>query len=292
MAFDPTRESQLSEDKLKWGYWWVLHKVQVRKVFTVFMAVLSTILVGYAGFGFFDWFFGSGVRERAQIAALTVSQTDFGAFRDANAPRPLAIEDAQMLQVGEGSYDLFAGISNQNVRWWAEIDYQFLASGVEIKPGKAYLLPGEIKFLRSLGVKSEAGPGSPRLEVTSILWHRVDPHAVKPDYAAWARERLDFAVTDVKFTPPDPADPIAVSRATFTVKNNTAFSYWNVGFFVVLFDGSRIGAVNFVTISELRSGQQRQVDASWFTDLPGVSRVEVTPEVNIFDVRSYIPPGR
>lgn len=292
MAFDPTREGQLSEDKLKWGYWWVTHKVQVRKVFTVCLGIFGGALVVYAGFGFLDWFFGSGVRERAQIAALTRPQMDFVAFNNALSPKPLIIDDAQTLDAGSNSYDMFAQVTNSNLRWWLEIDYKFEAGGVDIPPAKAYVLPGETKFLRSLGVKSETSPGSPTLNIVGVHWHRVDQHVVRPDYATWAQMRLNFAITDVEFKPPDPTDPIAISRASFTVTNDTAYGYWNVGFFVTLQNGGSIVGVNYVTISELRPGQARTVDATWFGDLPPVTRVEVTPEVNIFDDRVYIAPGR
>jgi len=108
MAFEPTREGQLTEEKLKWGYWWITHKVQVRKVFTVFMALLAAALVGYAAFGFLDWFFGSGVRERAQIGMLTQDVTDFEAFRRGLAPEPLVIDDALMLDANENVYDFIS----------------------------------------------------------------------------------------------------------------------------------------------------------------------------------------
>jgi hypothetical protein len=292
MAFEPTREGQLTEEKLNWGYWWVTHKVRVRRAFTVFMALLAAALVGYAGFGFLDWFFGSGVRERAQIGLLTQEVTDFNAFRQGLAPEPLVIDDANLLDANENTYDFIAQVSNENLRWWAEVDYRFLAAGAETRPTTAYILPGETKYLRALGVKSETRPAGPQIEVSAVRWKRVDQHAVRPDYKTWAGARLEFAIDDVKFTPPSPNDPISVSRATFTVTNRTAYSYWSAGFFVTLFTGSRIAGVNYVTISELRAGRSVPVDASWFIDLPSVSRVEVIPEVNIFDDRVYIPPGR
>ena len=141
-------------------------------------------------------------------------------------------------------------------------------------------------------MKSETRPAGPEIEVSAVRWKRVDQHAVRPDYKTWAQARLDFAIEDVKFAPPSPTDAISVSRATFTIANRTAYSYWSAGFFVVLYSGSRIVGVNYVTISELRAGRSTPVDASWFIDLPSVSRVEVIPEVNIFDDRIYIPPGR
>jgi hypothetical protein len=99
-------------------------------------------------------------------------------------------------------------------------------------------------------------------------------------------------VSDARFRPPAPDDPLKVSRATFNVKNDTAFGYWRVSFFVILWSGSSIVGANSVTISDLRPGETREVAVSWFNEIHGVTRVEVVPEVNIFDDRVYIPPGR
>lgn len=292
MAFDPTREGQLSEDKLKMGYWWVTHKVMVRKAFSVVLGIVGGLMLAYGGFGFLDWFFGSGVRERAEMGSMTKQWIDYGAFREAGAPKPLVIDDAVMLESGDKTYDFYSTVSNSNLRWWIELEYQFDAAGADIKPSKAYVLPGETKALYALGVKSDSRPGGPSITIINFAWHKVNPHMVQPDYATWAQARLRFSIEDVVYAPPAATDQIAISRASFKVTNDTAYSYWNVGFFVTLYSGNRVAGINYVTISELRSGDERTVEASWFGELPSISRVEVAPEVNIFDDRAYIAVGR
>lgn len=292
MAFEPTREAQLTEDKLKWGYWWVTHKVQVRKWFAVFLVVVDVILCGFAIFGFADWFFGSGERERAQIAQLTKSSTDFAFFRQKNTPKQVALDRATVLNAGDKTYDYFAKAANPNTQWWVEFDYRFKSGAFETQTKRGYLLPGETKYLNALGVKSDVRPSSSELIVEGVSWHKVNLHETRPDFATWSGSRLNFLVTDVKYVPPAPTDPITVSRATFTLTNDTGFGYYNVGFFVVLYSGTRVVGVNRIVISDLRPGDRRTVEASWFFDLPQVSKVEVKPEVNIFDDRVYIPPGK
>jgi hypothetical protein len=292
MAFQPTRENQLTEDKLKWGYWWVTHKVQVRRAFSAFLIVVDVILVGYAAFGYLDWFFGSGVRERAQIAAMSRSTIPYELFRQRNAPREILFEDPTVLSAGEKTYDMFAAVSNPNAQWWAEYEYRFSASNYEGRAKRDFILPGQTKNLHQLGVKADARPGSARLIVENLVWHRVNLHMTRPDYATWSASRLNIAVSDIQFKKPEPTDPVPVSRATFTATNDTGFGYYNVGFFVSLLSGSRTVGVSYVVISELRPGERRTVDASWFFDLPTVGKVEVRPDVNIFNDRVYIPPGQ
>jgi hypothetical protein len=290
MGFDPT-EDKLSEKQLKWGYWWVTHKAQVRRWFSVFLGIVAAILVGYAGFGFLDWFFGSGVQERAGIGLLTRQWTDFGYFREVARPQELSVGGTSILSAGDKRYDVVSQISNPNEIWWVEFDYQATGGGLSAPVKRGYLLPSDTRYIRELGMESESRPGV-SFEVSNLHWHRVDAHYVFPGYPSWSNDRLNFRILDAEFIPPEPTDPLPVGKARFTVENDTAFGYFSVGFFIKLYSGSKIVGVNQVVISNLRAGERREVEVSWFNDLPKVTQVEVRPEVNIFDEEVYIPPGR
>lgn len=291
MEFDPSREAQMTEDQLKWGYWWVSHKVQIKKSGTVALAIAAFSLVGYAAYGFIDWFFLSGVAERNAAAQLTVNLTDYAYFREKNAPKQLSVGSAVSLASGAESQDVFARLANANLAWWAEFDYRFSVPGASTQSKRGYILPGETRYLHDLGVKApRTGPAT--FEMSNLQWHRVDNHVITPNYETWAKARLNFQIASPRFAPAAPADPLKVSKALFTVKNASAFSYWNVGFFVAAMSGTSVAGVNMVTISELRAGESREVEAGWFNELPFVDKVEVRPVVNIFDEKVYISPGR
>lgn len=289
MAFE-TPDNGLSNDKLKWGVWWVEHKLQLKSIGTVLLGVVGFSMLGYGLYGFADWMFGSGVRERQQIAQLAAGYVDYSAFRQARAPHDLGVEDTIVLQGGSGRYDFAARLTDPNAQWWAEFSYRF-GEDATAQPKRGYILPGESKYLLALGVKSDSRPSAAGLVVEDIRWHRVNGHATRPDYATWSSTRLNFGIADIAFATPKPDDPLGVSRATFTFTNDTAFGYHAVAFSVALISGGRVVGVNTVTISDVRAGETRLVAATWFSDLPSVSKVEVHPEVNIFDARSYLGPG-
>lgn len=292
MEFDASREGQLEEDRLKWGYWWVTHKVQVRRASIIALIVVDLLLVGYGAFGFVDWFLLSGVRERANIASMSQEYTDYASLRQKFAARDLAVEPAMVLGSGQDSFDTLARVTNPNAQWRVEFDYHFDVGGSSTATKHAYVLPGDSRWLHALGQKSEVRPSSAQLAIENVNWKRVDLHMTRPDYATWAGQRLDIRTSDVSYVGPQPQDPVAVSKAKFTVTNATGFGYFNVGFVVVLYSGSRITGVNRVAVSDLRAGEVKQVEASWFVDMPTASKVEVTPEINIFDPRAYITVGQ
>ena len=289
MAFTPGREGQLTEEQLNRGFWWVTHKVQVRKYFSIALGVVAFVLVAYALYGFGDWFFGSGVVERAQTAEMSQPTIDYTAFRDATKPHDVRSEGTIVLPAGEKKYDVIALTTNPNPQWWVEFEYRF---GDTIPAKKGFLLPGESRYLTALGVGSDARPSTADLKLENVMWHRVNLHRTQPDMATWENARLNFHVTNAQFTPPASTDPVPVWRATFTVNNDTGFGYFNVGFIVTLLSGSRVVGVNQVVITDLRPGDKRDVDASWFSDIPTVTKVEVKPVLNIFDDHVFIAPGR
>lgn len=288
MNFEPTREGQLTEKGLGFGYWWVTHKVQVRSATTIALAFLAVPLLAYGTYGFADWYLGSGVAERALMGSLAEQQIDYASFRAARAPKELRLESPLVLSSGDKTYDITVRAQNQNARWWVEFDYGF---GVGPKR-HAVMLPGEARQLSALGVKADSRPAPSKLLVENLSWHRVDLHKTRPDYESWAADRLAIRAEAASFSTPQPTDAVPVWRANFTIVNDTAFGYYDPRFVVMLISGSRIVGVNEVTVDELRPGERRDLAASWYVEVPTVTKIDVKPVVNIFDVQSYIPAGR
>lgn len=292
-TFKPSSEEHLTEDQLKWGYWWVTHQLEVRRWLTVVLGIIAISLFGYGAWGYLDWFFGSGVPERANLAQLSQTITNYQALNQAAQPSEIGLGAVQILAAGAGAYDFVAEIANDNARWWAEYEYQFFADGTPLGQARAdFILPASTKRLHYLGWRGEGRPGAVEVKFIRFQWHRVDLHLTRPDYPTWAQARLNILIKDIGFKPASAAEQLSVSRALFTVKNDTGFSYRQAGFFVGLYGGSSLVGANYLVISNLRAGEVRPVEASWFADLPRVTRVEVFPDVNIFDSAIYLEPGR
>jgi hypothetical protein len=290
--FEASREEQLSEKRLKWGYWWVTHRLRAKTAFTVALAVVAFGFFGYATYGFADWFFGSGVGERANLAELTRTTIDYGAFHEADAPQPLAVGVTQMFVGSSGSYDFVVDAVNPNAAWVARFDYHFEFAGGRTAARRSFVLPGDRAWLDALGTRTEGSPSGATLRIENLTWQRVDTHDTRPDYAIWSASRLGIGAVDAKFLHPTPDDPLSTSRAAFTLVNDTAFSYRRVSLVVTLWSGSAMLGVSRVTVSDLRAGGRRGVEAVWLGDVPGVTRIEVKPDLDVFDPGIYLPTGR
>lgn len=275
---------------MRFGYWFVTHKLLLGKLSTVALIVMDVALVGYGLYGFLDYAFITGPRERAALAGLARGGIDLHALVVRNAPRPLEVKSVVIVP-GKAIADAVGRVRNPNREWYATFEYQFLVSGEVTAPRQGFILPGEEKYVFDFAISVKGAPRNARLEIRSVAWQRVNPHTV-PDPAAFVAERLGFAITDVNYTSSIKIAGGEISRADFAVDNQTAYGYWQASFNVVLIRGNSIAGVNRVVAERLQSLEKRALAATWFEPVGAVSKVEIQPDINIFDPTVYLPAGR
>ncbi len=266
------------------GFWlWViLHKFQIKRVFSALLIAVSVFLWGYGLYGLADWFFLSGVGERRAIASLSENLVNYSVRQKAN---PLEVRGVTLL--ANSRYDAFAVLKNINSGWSAAFEYRFALPGEETKVKTGFILPGEQKYIYDLGIQVKGKPKKAELELLSVRWSRIIKSQI-PDYGIFQNARLAFDISKPEYTPALQVAGRAVSRATFTVINKSAFSYFEVPLQVILYRGNTVAAITVTAVTNFQSGEERQVDVTWFETFAGITRVEVKPDLNILDPSIYI----
>lgn len=269
--------------------WWVENRGRVRQAGLGVFFALDFALVAFAGWTFLDGFAVSYARERLAVAEMVAyGQGDLHAQTVATAAQPLEPGSVSVLALDDGAVDAYAPVVNPNQDWWAEITYVFRAGEAATAPKKTFVLPGKEKPLVVFNTKDLAGARSAELELQAVEWHRVDRHLTK-DPAPWIDDRLGMAIKDAAFRTDVPLDGKTIGRASFTVTNSTAFSYYDVPFVVLLRRGSSVVGVNGTTLASLDAGATQTVDVNWFGALPAASTVDVVLDLNPFDLNVYKP---
>ncbi len=271
----------------KVSLWWVTHRAALRKIgFALFIAFDATLFL-FGGWHLLDAFAVSYDSEQnAVLRMVALGQSDLHASTAGNAARDLETGDGRVLSIGDNRYDLYATLVNSNDDWWAEFSYSFSIGGSQTDVREGFVLPMEEKSVAELAVKSASPIQSASLSIENVRWHRVDHHVI-PDYATWASDRLNFSISASSFEKETRFDGETFGRTTFTIENDTAFSYYDVGLFVLLLRGSSVVGVNRTSLSSLESGVETEVTVNWFGTLPSVSEVQIIPELNIFDLEVY-----
>ncbi len=269
--------------------WWVTHRALLKRIgFALFIAVDAALLL-FGGWHLLDAFAVSyGVEQNAVMRMVALGQSDLHAYTAANAAVDLEVGDGRVISIGGGRYDLYATLANQNEDWWAEFTYAFSIGGEQTESREGFILPTQEKPVAELAVESASPIPSASLVLQDVRWHRVDAHGI-PDYATWADDRLNLTISASSFEKETRFDGEVFGRTAFTIENDTAYSYYDVGLFVLLLRGSSVVGVNRTTLSALESGVETEVTVNWFGTLPSVSQVQVIPELNIFDLEVYKP---
>lgn len=283
-------EEQFTEKQLGFGYWFVTHKPQLKKILIIFLIVVNSLIWLFVLYRLTRLYLIDYTQYRAMVRQASENLVN-PAVLESRAPRPLEPKQATVLDAGAGRTDMVAILRNPNREWFAEVSYQFRAEAVTTPLRKTYVLPGQEKAIAELAFASESRLRGVRLEITDVDWKRVERHEV-PDTAEFVTTRTNFVISDAVFVAADPAAKDGQSKATFTITNATPFGYWTVDVTVLLYRGSAIAGVNKIQLAALESGEKRAAEVAWFEKLPNITKVEVRAETNIFDESVYMPPRR
>jgi hypothetical protein len=127
-----------------------------------------------------------------------------------------------------------------------------------------------------LGIK---GSGSVDFNLLNVTWQRISPHQIS-NPVAYKDSRLQFEVADFKFqTSP-------VSRATFSITNNSYFGFYQANFLILLRSYENVIGVEKIVIDNFAGGSKKIVEIAIE---PGISpnNVELVPDINVFDAAAY-----
>lgn len=278
--------NDLSEKQLKWGYWFVTHKIALRRVLEIFLIVFSAANLGFSGY--YLYLDIANTTERQQMLGELLTGGLNPAVTAKQSPRSLQAGSVQVLAPA-GKYDFLASVANPNPYYAARFSYRFVYGNTATAPEAGFILPGEQKFVVKLGVVSSGRPAGTALEIVSVDWERIDRHKY-PDWKGFASEHLNFPITDISYTAEiDLAEgKPSIGRTSFTIANQTGYGYYGVRAIVIMYRGPAAVAVNTTAFPVLMPNASQSGAVTWFEKYDSVTQIKVFPEVDILNDASYV----
>ncbi|MAF24102.1 hypothetical protein CL634_00745 [bacterium] len=271
--------------RLKLGYWYVSHKLVLKKTLAGFLIVFSAVTFSYSIFYGILLLVVQGESSRQVTSGLTQDLINYEAVRQRNKPIELRVGNVQVLGGERGRYDLVAEVTNLNEQWAArKVTYQYMSGEQILSEANTVIYPRGTQILTSFGVATSAA-GQVSLEIKSIEWQRI------LDFDEFSQGRTDINITDLEHTNSRQAvvkGKIPNSKVTFTVNNDGPYSFWQAGFNVVLLRGNQIVGANYIMLEQLETGEARSAEVNWFEALPSITDVQIIPEIDIFDQENYL----
>lgn len=275
--------NDLSLKKIRIGLWFV----EKRKFFLqVFYGLL--IIIGAITWPLFIYTFGSylfyGMNEdEKQLNELVAVSVNLHSYSPAVKAQNLIYGNIEVFDLPESKSDIVIPVKNPNQKYWAEFAYYFKIGDTEYSRAEAFVLPGEEKYLITLGQELKGYVADLQFFTDGVRWKLIDPHKY-PDWAKFRSEHLNIEFIDKKYTPAQStliSEKVNLNELEFTIINRTAYNYAQIGFPVVLFSGQNIIGVNKYIAEDFMSGQSRQIKLTWPGRLGSVTDIAIVPEVNI-----------
>lgn len=275
---------ELSESELKWGYWFVAHREQLIRLGIASLILFSVLTYGYSIYKTLRFYLFEYDAYQQVIANVGTDYLNIAGIHDSNAIADIQIVSRQILPSSGGKIDILARISNPNKKWaLTSFTYRFAVGATVFEPQKAFLLPGQERYLLQLNVQGPSS-GTPQVFIENQQWQRV------VQYETWGPQRLNFTIADRQFTPSrqgELSEQLPLSEASAQLSNSTAYNYNEVQVQFALYSGNRVVGVNMVPLPDFASGTTRTASVRWSQVLPPVSQVEIIPLVNILDQKAY-----
>ncbi|MEI7451769.1 MAG: hypothetical protein WCK37_01045 [Candidatus Falkowbacteria bacterium] len=270
-------------NKMNIGLWLVAHRRRFILIFIGFLIAMSAIFYGYTIYGYVDYLFFGGQRERLAIEELTKTPSVSEEQRLQAQAKPIETSVPQAF-ANAGNYDFLAKINNPNDKFFVSFDYCFTDSGKDLACAKTFLLPSENTYVAVFNststVQSQLG-----FRMFNTKWERLNLH-IYPDWKSFASDHINFSTSDINFKSSQDSglsEKISLNSLDFKVSNNSAYNFWEAPFTILMFNGPAVVAINHYTLSSFMSGEIRPIKISWAGSVAAVNKLEVYPEINILN---------
>jgi hypothetical protein len=274
MQNQPT--DSLTDNQLKLSYWYVSHKLLLKKMLMVFLIALSALVWFFVVWQLISYLVNYSAHKQLQNNLLFTQDPSLSTI-ESEMPKNVSISSVQVYGT-ENGYDYLAIVTNENKNWLGEFDYRFV-NGSDLQLKKGYVLPdseANIMEFTSDGNSSD-------FQISNLKWKRVYNYELiknKMDY---------FTVDNEQFTIGKQKEP---SMLNFELTNNSPYSYWAVDVQVIVYSGGAISGINHSILNQFKSGEKRNVSLVWNHALPLGASYEIIPVVNFLNPENIMPVTR
>lgn len=281
--------SGFSEQELQMASFWVRNRLKVRRLGYTVLIVWCSLSWAFVVWSILDTYVISYPRESRIPLLIAQNQLTVNAM-SAIAPKPIQASEVLTFTNNEGRKDLLAEITNPNMQWWLEYDYQFNLGDGELTPTTTgFILPNQSRYIGEMGYQTSSTAIGATLNLIDLRWKRVDPNLVEKNYQAFKEKRLRLEASDITHKNDLIIGSKALSQTSFLLKNPSSYGFWNVDLYVILLRAGSPVAANRINISDVKPGEERPITVNWGDTFAGISSAEVYPVVNILDPKAFLP---
>jgi len=268
-----TITKEVPEWKLKLAYFYADHKTMIKRASYFLLLFADLIIVFWFGSLLVDYQTGT-LKYEQQMKAMKANLINHQEVVRTQAPASLKLEEIKVIKSGTNKYDLLTIVKNGNKDWAVtRLDYAFEVGGQTSAIQSTFILPEPEKYLMHFNANSN---DKPRLKIINTNWQRIKDFGL-------LSYKDSIELEEAKYSPSGSSQ--IVGQIEINLKNNSPFSFWEVGLPIILYDYNLepIG-INYLVINKFLSEEVREIKSTWTESLGAqVSSVGVYPEINLLD---------
>ncbi len=281
---DPTKE--FTSEELKWSFWYIRHKALLYKILVITLMSIDGILIL---FGLWKWgSFLLGWQDAQRVQASLSTAINFTGIHPRFSAQPIQAVNTRIFSSRENRYDAVAELINPNSRFLAKFSYYFVINGEKTPMQKTFLLPGESRFVASLGIKDGAGT-APAIVLENVEYSRISAHEV-PNTLGWQAYRLNFQVSDFTFLKSLAQEGSNTDAVQFKLTNGSPYSYVSVDFYIALLQNGEMVGILPLHLDSINSLETKNIDIRNFVSGLSISEIALYPIINVYDENVFLTP--
>lgn len=273
--------NNLSEKELKYSYWYVTHRVLLRKLGVLTLAVVAGALLVYGVVLISSYYIKDTGDTQALATRLSQDKLNLALLAESNKPQDLSVGETRVLRGNKGAVDFITKVVNPNVQWAVEsLEYYYLIGEEKTEMESGYILPGQTKYLLHFNYPSASTSLSVRLVIEKTNWKKV------VDFASMQEKTIDLEIKNAKITPvvkPTTEAPESVGNLSFDVFNKSPYGFWEPRFVILLERSGQLVAVAETQLSTLASNEKKTESLNLFQNLSASTQITIIPDINILD---------
>mgnify|MGYP005640239963 CR=1 FL=1 len=257
-------------------YFFIAYQVVLGRLLVVLLILFNIIIWWIGGVKIVNYLITTDNYNKI-LSELTKDKINWKVYHEQHRPKQLKIISVDKIKVNNNKYDLIAKVHNPNINWLVKkINYAFMVDGYPLDWQNSFILPGRDKYLFHFSYFSHNVPRQIDLKIGQISWQKVKG-VNKTNIVD------NIIIKDKTFS-----ENKKISQVEFNALNNTPYGFWQIGWQIILYQGQRPIAINYVTSQGFLANENRQISVAWSESLPSPSKIEIIPEIDVFDESNYI----
>ena len=270
---------KISDQEIERSLWLIKNKALIKKIITISLLV---VILGLYGFSLLK-FINIKIQDNNETS-FNLATMSFQSLQEKYKSEKLIIVNKNIIPLTNNRYDVVVEIKNPNERIAVrELKYKFIYDNQSSEEKTAFLLPNETKKFIDFNIESNKIIRTVDMEIIDISWERLKVSEI---------EKFDkkIFVIDNQEMHFDNQNNNARNWIEFTASNESPYNWLQTKFYVSLYLGTKLVAVNEIKTEKFYSQEEKNLKASWFQKMPSYVTLEIKAETNLLDPENYIDP--